>query len=282
MIEVKDKRRRTKRKLDESIEKNGCPAVQPKETILDMSVSKLAKAKTRFNLEPSLRKTVMIVNTIRKIEQEIENGEGVNVNDSETAMSIDDCVVNEAKTKSSSLKVGTFGGATECRDVVPVRMSMTLERRSKPFGYNENNSEKFSNRYNCRSYGVSLAKSDRPDENLIDLTQSHQVKRKLMGKCSSTCHKTVPSYNEPSDLDGEINFSEIDISLYDFDATLSWSDGGIQFACGELDDNENVYKTNTGLSALFRRCSDDLKFNKTTDNSFTDELDQIMQVLVGI
>lgn len=279
MIEVKERRRRTKRKLDESIENNGCPAVQPKETILDMSVSKLAKAKTRLNLEPSLRKTVMIVNTIRKIEQEIENGEGVNVNDAKTAMSIDHCVVNEGKTKSSCLKVDTFGGATECRDVVPVRMSMTLERRSEPFGYNENNSEKFSNRYNCRSYGVSLAKYDQADETLIDLTQtSHQLKKKLIGKCSTT----VPSYSQLPDLDGEINFSEIDISLYDFDATLSWSDGGFQIACGEIDDNENVYKTNTGLSALFRRCSDDLKFNKTTDNSFTDDLDQIMQVLVGI
>ena len=262
MIDLKEKRRRSKRKFDESIEKNGCP-VRPKETILDMSVSKLAKAKTRLNLEPSLRKTVMIVNTIRKIEEEIENGKGIDVND---AMSIGHCA--ELNTRPNPVEVPPFEETTE---VVPVRMSMALER---PFAlYSERNSEKFENR--CRSFGVSVLKSEGLQEaGMFDPTQTSRRKNKFMSKCS---------YNKLPDLEAEINFSEIDISLYDFDATLSWSDGGgIQIACGDLEDNDTVYKTNTGLSALFRRCSDDLKFNKTAENSFTDDLDQIMQVLVGI
>lgn len=268
MIDVKEKRRRTKRKFDESIEKNGCP-VRPKETILDMSVSKLAKAKTQLNLEPSLRKTVMIVNTIRKIEEEIENGKGINVND---AMSIGHCAGRN--TRSYPVEETTpFEKTTNSTEIVPVRMSMTLERRNEPFAYSESNSERFDN-HRCMSFGV--VKSDGLGEaGVFDLTKtSHQRKNKLMGKCS---------YNKLPDREAEINFGEIDISLYDFDATLSWSDGGeIQIACGDLEDNDNVYKTNTGLSALFRRCSDDLKFNKTSENSFTDDLDQIMQVLVGI
>ena len=79
MIELKERRRRTKRKFSDPLndidnDEIGCTAAgQPKETLLDMSVSKLAKAKTRVNLEPSLRKTVMIVNTIRKLERQLEN-----------------------------------------------------------------------------------------------------------------------------------------------------------------------------------------------------------------
>lgn len=275
-LKPQDKRRRSKRKF-QSVEGNGCTA-QPKETILDMSVSKLAKAKTRMNLEPSLRKTVMIVNTIRKIEQEIENGK-----DGDEVMYVDHCLTKGtcSNTRPTSCGAQIFEGSTNSTEVVPVRLSLSLEQRKESY-FCENNSEKLDNR--CRSFGVTLAKSNGAEETFIDLTRtSANFKNKFIGKCSSTCITTVPTRRDLPGLEEEeeINFAEIDISLYDYDATLAWSEGGLQMAsCGEFEDNN--YKTSTGLSALIRRCSDDLKLSKSTDNSFTDDLDQIMQVLVGI
>ena len=274
MIDVKEKPRRSKRKFHEAVEENGCP-IQPKETILDMSVSKLAKAKTRLNLEPSLRKTVMIVNTIRKIEQEIENGKGVIAGEMRC---FDRCMANgTCSDTKKSFKVPTFEEPANSAEVLPVRLSLSVEKRNVP-SFSENNSETLNNRYH--SFNVTLAKSD---EAFIDLTQtSDDFKNKFMGKCSSSVITSVPSHSELPDIEeAEINFAEIDISLYDFDGTL-WSEGGLQISCGEFENNDKVYKTSNGLSAVIRRCSDDLKLNKTTDNSLTDDLDQIMQVLVGI
>jgi hypothetical protein len=265
MIDLKEKpRRSTKRKFEE----NG--RVQPKETLLDMSVSKLAKAQTRVNLEPSLRKTVMIVNTIRKLEQEIEIGR---TKTSKEANSFSHCsgrTNDYSDTRPSDSTVYPLVGTQNSTENAQKRLDSPLDTRNGSFVC-----ETLNNR--CpSSTNVSIVKSCPSDDTFIDLAQSTEMKFKNRFEDSSTCITSM----EVSANACEINFAEVDISLYDFDTSVAWTEGGLQLPCGDDTDNLN-YKPTT-LSTFTNRCSDDLKLGKPTENTFADDLDQIMQVLVGI
>lgn len=269
MIDLKEKPRRcSKRKFEE----NG--RVQPKETLLDMSVSKLAKAQTRLNLEPSLRKTVMIVNTIRKLEQEIEIGRTKTLNE---ANSFSHCLGRTNSypdTRPDDSTVYPLVDTQNSAESTQKSMDSPLDTRDGSFVC-ENNSETLSNR--CpSSTNVSIAKSCPSDATFIDLAQSTEMKFKNRFAYSSSSITSM----EVNSGACEINFAEVDISLYDFDTSVAWSEGGLQIPC--VDDSDNFkYKPST-LSTFTKRCSDDFKLGKSTENTFADDLDQIMQVLVGI
>jgi hypothetical protein len=269
MIDLKEKpRRSSKRKFEE----NG--RVQPKETLLDMSVSKLAKAQTRVNLEPSLRKTVMIVNTIRKLEQEIEIGRTKTVNEANSFSLCSGRTNNYSDTRPDDSTVFPKMGTQISTESTQKRLDLPLDTRERSFVCNSN-SETLNNR--CPSdANVSIAKSCPSDDTFIDLAQSTEMKFKNRFDDSSSCFTTMEV-----DADAcEINFAEVDISLYDFDTSVAWPEGGLHIPCGD-DADSLVYKAST-LSTFTNRCSDDLKLGKPTENTFADDLDQIMQVLVGI
>lgn len=269
MIDLKEKpRRSSKRKFEE----NG--RVQPKETLLDMSVSKLAKAQRRVNLEPSLRKTVMIVNTIRKLEQEIENGRTKTLREA----NVSHCspkTNNYSDTRRTDSTVFTCAGTRNSAESVQKRLDLPLETRDESFVC-----ENYSETFNRCPVVTAIAKSCRSDDTFVDLAQSTEMKFKnrFEDSCASNSNTSMPV--EVTTVDCEINFAEVDISLYDFDTSMAWSEGGLQLPC--VEDTDSQYKHCSPLSTFTSRCSDDLKLGKTTENSFTDDLDQIMQVLVGI
>ena len=274
MIELKEKpRRSSKRKFEE----NG--RVQPKETLLDMSVSKLAKAKTRVNLEPSLRKTVMIVNTIRKLEQEIEIGRTKKLSEANSLSHCSGRANSFVDTRPDDSTVYPFMGIQNSTENAQKRLDSPLDTRDEPFVC-ENYSETSNNR--CPSSGgdtnVSIAKSCPSDDTFIDLAQSTEMKFENRFEDSSNCVTSM----EVSSSACEINFAEVDISLYDFDASVSWTEGGLQLL-PSTDDSDSFISKPTTLSTFTKRCSDDLiKLGKPTESTFADDLDQIMQVLVGI
>ncbi|XP_028409683.1 uncharacterized protein LOC114532390 [Dendronephthya gigantea] len=262
MIDLKEKPRRCiKRKFEE----NG--RIQPKETLLDMSVSKLAKAQTRVNLEPSLRKTVMIVNTIRKLEQEIEIGRTKTLKE---ASSFNHCSAktnNYHDTRSEKNTVFSHVGTQDYTEGLQKLLGSPLDTREETFVC-ENNSETHD-----RCPEERVAKSCTSDDTFIDLAQSTEMKFRNRFEESSNSLASI----EVSNTACEINFAEVDISLYDYDASMVWQETGMQ-----VDETEQFLYKPAALSTFTKRCSDDLKLGKSTDNTFADDLDQIMQVLVGI
>lgn len=273
MIDLKEKpRRSSKRKFEE----NG--RVQPKETLLDMSVSKLAKAQTRVNLEPSLRKTVMIVNTIRKLEQEIEIGRTKKLSEANSLSHCSSRTNSLVDTRPGDSTVYPFMGIQNSTESAQKCLDSPLDTRDEPFVC-ENNSETSTNR--CPSGGVnanvSIAKSCPSDDTFIDLAQSTEMKFENRFEDSSSYITSM----EVSTSACEINFAEVDISLYDFDASVSWTEGALQLL-PSADDSDSFICKPTTLSTFTKRCSDDLKLGKPTETTFADDLDQIMQVLVGI
>ena len=271
MIDLKEKPRRTsKRKYEE----NG--RVQPKETLLDMSVSKLAKAQTRVNLEPSLRKTVMIVNTIRKLEQEIEIGRTKTLNEANSFRHCSERTNSCSNTRPDDSTVYPKVETQISSDCTQKLSGPSLDTRDGSFVC-DSNSETLNNR--CRSgANVSIAKSCPSDDTFIDLAQSTEMKFQNRFDESSNCFTSMEV--DAAAAAYEINFSEVDISLYDFDTSVAWIEGGLQLPCGD-DPDSLIYKPSS-LSTFSNRCSDDLKLAKPTENTFADDLDQIMQVLVGI
>lgn len=269
MIDLKEKpRRSTKRKFEE----NG--RVQPKETLLDMSVSKLAKAQTRVNLEPSLRKTVMIVNTIRRLEQEIEIGRTKKLNDANSFSHCSGRTNSYPDTRPADSTVYPSVATQKSTESAQKHLVSPLDTRSESFVC-ESNSETHNNR--CpNDANVSITKSCPSDDTFIDLAQSTEMKFQNRFEDTSSCITSM----EVSTTACEINFAEVDISLYDFDTSVPWSEGGLQLPFA--DDSENTLYKPTALSTFTKRCSDDLKLGKPRENTFADDLDQIMQVLVGI
>lgn len=264
MIDLKEKPRRcTKRKFEE----NG--RIQPKETLLGMSVSKLAKAQTRVNLEPSLRKTVMIVNTIRKLEQEIEIGRTKTLNEASAFSHCSAKTNNYPDTRLEKNTVCSLVGTQDYTEGFQKHLGSPLDTREETFVC-ENNSETPD-----RCPEESVAKSCTSDDTFIDLAQSTEMKFKNRFEESSNSLASI----EVSTTACEINFAEVDISLYDFDASMVWQETGVQ---PYVDENEHFLYKPAALSTFTKRCSDDLKLGKSTENTFADDLDQIMQVLVGI
>lgn len=268
MIDLKEKpRRSSKRKFEE----NG--RVQPKETLLDMSVSKLAKAQTRVNLEPSLRKTVMIVNTIRRLEQEIEIGRTRKQNDANSFGHCLERTNSYGDTRPADSTICTSLASQNCTGISEKGASSSLDTRKRSFVC-ESNSETSSNRWSLNN--TDTTKSCPSDVTFIDLAQSTEVKFENRFEDSSNCITSM-------EVNGgvcEINFAEVDISLYDFDTTLSLSEGGLHLP--SADDGDQLIHKPTILSTFTNRCSDDIKLGKTVECTFADDLDQIMQVLVGI
>lgn len=263
MIDLNEKPRRSfKRKFEEN------DRSQPKETLLDISVSKLAKAHTKVNLEPSLRKTVMIVNTIRKLEYEIEIGRTKTPNHANSYRHCSRQTTSDENTRPVDSTVFTLVRTQISIEKEEESIKPTLDSWKGEF-HLENNSETSKNR--CSNNTKTIVKSCPSDDTFIDLAKSTEMKFKNRFDDAAV----LTSSNILTTAECEINFSEVDISLYDFD---SWSECGPQIP--SIDDSEPVYTVRP--TTFYKRCSDDLKLEKSNETSLVDDLDQIMQVLVSI
>lgn len=78
------------------------------------------------------------------------------------------------------------------------------------------------------------------------------------------------------ELTEELEFKDVDVSLYDFDVP----NGSFPIDFDEFCSAWNLGSTSVAARSLPSRCSDSVKLERVSEHTF-DELDQVMQILVG-
>jgi len=78
------------------------------------------------------------------------------------------------------------------------------------------------------------------------------------------------------ELTEELEFKDVDVSLYDFDVP----NGSFPIDFDEFCSAWNLGSTSVAARSLPSRCSDSVKLERASEHTY-DELDQVMQILVG-
>ncbi|XP_072031640.1 LOW QUALITY PROTEIN: uncharacterized protein [Amphiura filiformis] len=292
-----------KRKHDalEEDEGKGCPAPQAytmqRQSVLNISICKLKT--TRALIEPSLRRSVLICNTLRQIEQELR-AEGRYFDSTHLSMIIGNQYVEENTDKEISPATPTpnEGSANSgvpnmltCHRTSEVCAPIECLRKGELSASQTTDS---LSRSVCGCSGCLAANNNRLSSATatISLMSNHQLTSKVhsLGSAEDATYKLPSKQNNSSSFNGLFNtsdildadesFSDIDINIYDFDPNssvmlnpkpTSTADDWLKALMGDLTTTLNS-SSNNDSSNQASNCRSDL----------VDELDQIMHVLVDV
>jgi len=228
-----------------------------RQTVFNISLCKLRK--NYCNGEPMLSKTVLIANTIRLIELEMaeENGN-----------------TSYYTTTSSSSPSQEIGARIENNENIVAHK--TRETFSKPLDLVnfEEELDLLGDKI-VRELGLDLSKNyERKTtiscEELTDTNNNPSSERTVDSDLRDSSPTVSCSSLLGLELADELEFGDVDLSLYDFDS------------CGSTVlpfEVEELCAAWTGLTNALR-CSNSVKKERAVNENF-DELDQVMQILVG-
>ena len=236
-----------------------------RQTVFNISICKLQRSNSY--VEPILCRTVLIANTVKLIEREME----------------------EEKKFCGELKVSSFGNQ---QAVCRAEFAMTDRTSSVEVNVNPLCTPGEFNKLVDSQFELSMLEEKIAEELQIQTDKSNncedgqkplncEEKRKVeqtrVGHDSTYRHGFELDLLAASNLLGldfneEVAFSDVDVSLYDFDVGTSTFPIDIEGLCANA---FNLCHNNSSS-----RCGESLKFEKGSETLF-DDLDQVMQILVG-
>lgn len=254
-----------------------------RQTVFNISICKLQKSFTRP--EPVLFKTVLISNTLRLIEEDIreerkslEKNDLNGPSDEETFARV---VNMHEPTNRSGLNIGT-----RSRDACETsKSSLTFEQELNILG------DKM----------VKELELDMEKSKLLEVSakeKSELLTQSPLTRSAADSNNNNPGFEEREravtsnsdeiireftcgsllglELTEELEFKDVDVSLYDFDVP----NGSFPIDFDEFCSVWNLGSTSVAARSLPSRCSDSVKLERANEHNF-DDLDQVMQILVG-
>ena len=287
-----------KRKHDalEEDEGKGCPQPQAytmqRQSVLNISICKLKT--TRALVEPSLRRSVLICNTLRQIEQELR-AEGRHFDSTQLSMIIANQSVDQ-NTDKEILSAPADAGLNSGAPLLPCQRTQDLcapreclrkgelsaSQTDSPLRTFCGCSGCLANNNRLSTTGtatISIMSNHQHTGKVHNLGSSKETNLRLPSSKQNGASVTDSVFNTSDILDAEEVFGDIDINMYDFDPNSPVT--------------LNPKPTNTTddwLKSLMGDITTTLSSNATSDSSnqgncrsdLVDELDQIMHVLVDV
>lgn len=246
-----------------------------RQTVFNISICKLQKSFTRP--EPLLFRTVLISNTLRLIEEDIR----------EERRTLETTVLSEpsdGKTFDGVAERATLSGhniGTRSRETS--KSSLTFEQELNILGDKmvkelELDMDK-PNLNEVRAKGKlevlvqNPSRSADSNNNTSSFEERERHERTITDEVirEFTCGSLLGL-----ELTEELEFKDVDVSLYDFDVP----NGSFPIDFDEFCSAWNLGSTSVAARSLPSRCSDSVKLERVSEHTF-DELDQVMQILVG-
>lgn len=246
-----------------------------RQTVFNISICKLQKSFTRP--EPLLFRTVLISNTLRLIEEDIR----------EERRTLETTVLSEpsdGKTFDGVAERATLSGhniGTRSRETS--KSSLTFEQELNILGDKmvkelELDMDK-TNLNEVRAKGKlevlvqNPSRSADSNNNTSSFEERERHERTITDEVirEFTCGSLLGL-----ELTEELEFKDVDVSLYDFDVP----NGSFPIDFDEFCSAWNLGSTSVAARSLPSRCSDSVKLERVSEHNF-DELDQVMQILVG-
>lgn len=246
-----------------------------RQTVFNISICKLQKSFTRP--EPLLFRTVLISNTLRLIEEDIR----------EERRTLETTVLSEpsdGKTFDGVAERATLSGhniGTRSRETS--KSSLTFEQELNILGDKmvkelELDMDK-TDLNEVRAKGKlevlvqNPSRSADSNNNTSSFEERERHERTITDEVirEFTCGSLLGL-----ELTEELEFKDVDVSLYDFDVP----NGSFPIDFDEFCSAWNLGSTSVAARSLPSRCSDSVKLERVSEHTF-DELDQVMQILVG-
>lgn len=246
-----------------------------RETVFNISICKLQKSFARP--EPVLCRTVLISNTLRLIEEDIREERRTlemtvvsGVSDEKTFQrAIDN---NKERVTFTAHSIGT-----RSREGFSIaKSSLTFEQELNILG------DKM-----VKELEFDIDKAPNAAQEMPELTGRNTSR--AADANDNTCEKALNCNTEADtikevscgsllglELTEELEFKDVDVSLYDFDVP----NGPFPIDFDEFCSAWNLGSTSVAARSLPVRCSDSLKLGRANEFAI-DELDQVMQILVG-
>ncbi|PFX32770.1 WD repeat-containing protein 27 [Stylophora pistillata] len=250
-----------------------------RQTVFNISICKLQKRFTRP--EPILFKTVLISNTLRLIEEDIrEERRSLETND-----------LNGPSDEKTFARVVNMHEPTN-------RPGLNIGTRSRDACETSKSSLTFEQELNI--LGDKMVKElelDRENSKLLE-EKSELLTQNPLTRSAADSNNNTPGFEEREravtsnseeiireftcgsllglELTEELEFKDVDVSLYDFDVP----NGSFPIDFDEFCSVWNLGSTSVAARSLPSRCSDSVKLERANEHNF-DDLDQVMQILVG-
>lgn len=250
-----------------------------RQTVFNISICKLQKSFTRP--EPILFKTVLISNTLRLIEEDIrEERRSLETND-----------LNGPSDEKTFARVVNMHEPTN-------RPGLNIGTRSRDACETSKSSLTFEQELNI--LGDKMVKElelDRENSKLLE-EKSELLTQNPLTRSAADSNNNTPGFEEREravtsnseeiireftcgsllglELTEELEFKDVDVSLYDFDVP----NGSFPIDFDEFCSVWNLGSTSVAARSLPSRCSDSVKLERANEHNF-DDLDQVMQILVG-
>lgn len=254
-----------------------------RQTVFNISICKLQKSFTRP--EPVLFRTVLISNTLRLIEEDIREErrtlETTVLSEPSDGKTLDR-VVNSSAERVTGHNIGTRSRETYETPKSPLtfeqelnilgdKMIKELELDMDKTNLNEVPAKgrleapaQNSSRSGGDSNNNTASGFDERHERAINCNTDEMIREFTCGSLLGL------------ELTEELEFKDVDVSLYDFDVP----NGSFPIDFDEFCSAWNLGSTSVATRSLPSRCSDSIKFERAIEHTF-DELDQVMQILVG-
>ncbi|XP_033736325.1 SERTA domain-containing protein 2-like [Pecten maximus] len=257
-----------KRKLDEydeGGEKNIEPGIQ-RQSVLDISMFKLQTHPAR-RVEPSLLRSVLILNTLKHIECELQK-EGVSSDFSEAAS----MTLNENSDMSMDVlpDCENIGNGDIQSDLSELHISSSMETTSQ-------------------SIPKDTVNPLPPIESFVELSSAFPLSNGSLScgpmKVKNSCHDSKEQFTN-SEQHMQLNFpvktedilTDIDVSTCDFDIFSSLA-SSMKLTPLSAEEVMHSFPVHDGYSTLFSNCSQVGASCKS--DLMPEDIDNIMQILVG-
>lgn len=255
-----------------------------RQTVFNISICKLQKSFTRP--EPILCRTVLISNTLRLIEQDIREEQRTLEMTVVSELSDGKTLERTANNNSERLTLVAHNIGTRSHEGFETsKSSLTFEQELNILGDKMVKELEFVMDKSPNAAQEIPAKSKlellgQNESRAADSNNNTSVVPGLQKAVNCNSEDLVKEMTCGSllglELIEELEFKDVDVSLYDFDV----SNGSFPIEFDEFCSAWNLGSTSVAARSLPSRCGDSLKLQRPNDYAF-DELDQVMQILVG-
>lgn len=258
-----------------------------RQTVFNISICKLQKTFTRP--EPVLFKTVLISNTLRLIEEDIREErrslETNVLNGPNDGKTLDRVVNMNEPANLSGINIGTRSrdGCETSKssltfeqelnilgDKMIKELELDMEKSKVPEVSAKGKSEPLVRNPSARST------ADSNNNNASIVSGFEERERAVTSNSDEIIREFTCCSLLGLELTEELEFKDVDVSLYDFDVP----NGSFPIDFDEFCSAWNLGSTSVAARSLPSRCSDSVKLERASEHNF-DELDQVMQILVG-
>lgn len=269
-----------KRKLSE-VDGYGHGRYIQRQTVFNISICKLQKSFTRP--EPILCRTVLISNTLRLIEEDIreerKTSEMTVVSKLSDGQTLERPVNNSERVTFVSHNIGTRSreGCETSKSFLTFEQELTIlgDKMVKELEFDVYKSPNTVQEMPAKAKLGVVGQDTSPST--ADSNNNTSVIEKGINCNNEGMIKEITCGSLLGlELTEELEFKDVDVSLYDFDVP----NGSFPIDFDEFCNAWNLGSTSVAARSLPSRCSDSVKLERVNESAF-DELDQVMQILVG-